>query len=226
MRRLCTTPKLQPWIQASSWLRECAHTTTPMPCCSCCWLLQACLIAACVLQYMHYTRPAHMTLTMLDGANRQPALPTSEAEGGTSAANTPADTPRGRQQHQLASPRPPASPAAASCTIIEEHPEGDADRAGVIADSAPSVGIGALVSSLSKRSLGASPGSRGRGLALSAPGVQYDLEADEAQRLAQRALRTLQSQKASLKERGSWPGGEEAGWWPCVWVWRLLGVGC
>jgi hypothetical protein len=153
---------------------------------------------------MYYTRPAHMTQTMLDGANRQPALPTSEA--GTDTANTPSGA-QATQQHPLPSPRMPDSTAAASCSNAEQlGGDNSTNRVGVIADSVP-CGIGALVQhSLSQRLLGHLPGSRSRGL--SAPGP-YDTDADEAQRLAQRALRTLQSQKASMKERGSWPGGEQ-----------------
>lgn len=155
---------------------------------------------------MYYTRPAHMTQTMLDGANRQPALPTSEAEGGTSTANTPSGA-QAAQQHQMPSPRMPVSAAAASCSIVDKL-DGDSstNRVGVIADSVP-CGFGALVQhSLSQRSLGHLPGSRSRGL--SAPGP-YETDADQAQMLAQRALHTLQSQKANMKERGSWPGGEQ-----------------
>lgn len=187
-------------LEAHARNHRCADALVPFS-------LTPVLAGVCVPQYMHYTRPANMTQTMLDGANRQPALPTSEAEGGTDTATTPAGA-QAQQQHPLPSPRVPGSTGAASCSSVEE-PEGDtsANRVGVIADSAP-CGLGALVGSLSKRSLGHLPGSRGRGL--SAPGP-YDTEADEAQRLAQRALRTLQSQKASLQERGSWPGGEEGG---------------
>lgn len=158
---------------------------------------------------MHYTRPAHMTQTLLDGANRQPIVPTSEADGDADTAPTPA-------QQQRALPLPGVSTVAASCSIVEE-PSDDSNRVGVIADSVPA-SISAVISgtamgptsmtSLSRRSLGLS--SRH----LSAPGPgPFDGEGDEAQRLAQRALRTLQSHKPSMKERGSWPGGEAAWQW-------------
>lgn len=148
---------------------------------------------------MYYTRPAHMTQTVLNGANRQPALPASEAEADCDTGSTLA----GEQQQPHALPSPAAATAAAgSCIIAEEQPD-DSNRVGVIADSVPASlsAVVALRPSLSKRSLGLS--SRH----VSAPGP-FGTDADEAQRLAQRALRTLQSQKVSMKDRGSWPGGE------------------
>lgn len=153
------------------------------------------VIVFALLQYMYYTRPAHMTQTVLDGANRQPALPSSEADSDGDTATAPA----GHQQqlHELPSPG-----AAASYSVVDEQP-GDSNRVGMIADSVPASlsAVVALGPSLSKRSLGLS--SRH----MSAPGP-VGADVDEAQRLAQRALRTLQSQKTSMKDRGSWPGGE------------------
>lgn len=136
-----------------------------------------------------------MTQTLLDGANRQPVLPTSEADGETDIP------PAGQQQPTDPPSAIPTSPTAAASAADE--PEDGSSRVGVIADSAPS--SSAICIDLSRLLLRAGSSSRGRNA--SAPGL-CDLEGAEAQRLAQRALRTLQSQKASLKERGSWPGGE------------------
>lgn len=134
-------------------------------------------------EYMHYTRPAHMTQSMLEGGNRRPCLPTSEVQLDTDTATA------------AALPSPNA--AAASCIIVEE-PADDSNRVGVIADSVPA-GIRTVAAGLSL--------SRERNM--SAPGGAA--EGGEAQRLAQRALQTLQSQKASMQERGSWPGGKLPG---------------
>lgn len=138
------------------------------------------------MQYMRYTRPAHMTQTMLDGANRRPALPSSEVDGEPYAAAAAAN----QQLCQGAGAPAPTAAAAASCSIVEED---DAYRVGLIADSVPASLTTALGVAGSRR--------------VSVPGL-FTADSDEPQRLAQRALRTLQSQKASLKERGSWPGGE------------------
>lgn len=159
-------------------------------------LMGAGLVLLLHVQFMFYTRPAHMTQTLLDGANRQPVLPTSEADGETDSAAPPAG------QQQLTDPPSamPASPTAAASAA--EEPEDGSSRVGVIADSTPS--SSAICIDLSRLSLRAHSSS---------PGL-CDLEGAETQRLAQRALRTLQSQKASLKERGSWPGGERGCQWP------------
>lgn len=137
---------------------------------------------------MRYTRPAHMTQTMLDGASHRPALPSSKVDGEPYAAVTAAAN---QQLCQAAGAPAPsaAAAAAASCSIVED----DANRVGLIADSVPASLSTALGIAGSRR--------------VSVPGL-FTADSDEPQRLAQRALRTLQSQKASLKERGSWPGGE------------------
>jgi hypothetical protein len=136
-------------------------------------------------EYMHYTRPAHMTQSMPEGGNRRPCLPTPEVQLDADAAAAAAG------QHALSSPHA----AAASCIIVEE-PADDGNRVGVIADSVPA-GIRTVAAGLSL--------SHGRNM--SAPGGGA-AEGGEAQRLAQRALQTLKSQKASMQERGSWPGGK------------------
>lgn len=135
---------------------------------------------------MRYTRPAHMTQTMLDGANRRPALPSSEVDGEPDAAAAAA-----ANQQLCQGTGAPAPTAAAASGSIEE--EDEANRVGLIADSVPASLSTAVGVAGSRR--------------MSAP-VPFTADSDEPQRLAQRALRTLQSQKASLKERGSWPGGE------------------
>jgi hypothetical protein len=140
-----------------------------------------------------------MTQSMLEGANRRPCLPTPEEQLDADAAAAAATA------GQQALPSPHA--AAASCTVVEE-PADDSNRVGVIADSVPA-GIRTVPAGLSQSrlSLGLSV-SRGRNVSAPGPG---QAEGGEVQRLAQRALQTLQSQKASMQERGSWPGGELRG---------------
>lgn len=164
-----------------------------------------------------------MTQTLLDGTTRKPVLPTAEVEG-DATSSTPTTPSGAGQQQQQQLPELPSPSSAAARSRADAADEGS--RVGVIADSVPASisaaaatarGSFARRSSLRGPPSSSSLSSSSRALRnMSSPcGVFVDShqhevvasDGDEARRLAQRALRTLQLQKASMKERGSWPGG-------------------
>jgi hypothetical protein len=137
-----------------------------------------------LLQYLHYTRPSHMAQTTLDGATRRPVLPTQDVEGD---ADTPA------RQRSV-----PPTPGAASLAAASRRtlPADEGSREGVVADSVPPSSSSVL-----------RPGDPGALQGTPGEPSSFDIEGGTAQMLAQRALRTLQSQNATMKQSGSWSGG-------------------